>query len=394
MKILKCKGFKAGGVSAGIKATGDKDLGIIYSETPADTAGVFTKNLVQAACVTYNQDQLKKGTCRAIIANSGNANCYTGVQGETDNKTMAEAAASALDIPADSVLAASTGVIGEPLPVDNISRAVPPLAASLSSEGFKDFSEAIMTTDKMPKVVSIQGKIGGQSYTVTGTAKGSGMIKPDMATMLCFICTDLKADSNILQEALNASVNQSFNRITVDGDTSTNDMVILMANGQSEAAIQSPEDKTAFQAILDNVCLDLAKMIVKDGEGATKLVKITVKGAETDGDAYAVADTVAESSLVKTAFFGEDANWGRIIAAAGRAKVKMIPEKTDLYFNNILMVNQGTGCGKTAEAKATEVLKKSEFEVIIDLNIGKGTSYVYTCDFSIDYVKINADYRT
>ncbi len=394
MKISECNGFKSAGISADIKKTGEKDLGIIFSETPASVAGVFTKNLVRAACVTYNQEIVKSGICRAVIVNSGNANCYTGKQGEKDNREMAQSAAKQLEIPADSVLTASTGVIGEPLPVDKIRNAVPELTESFSPNGFTDFAEAIMTTDLAPKIVSIQKQIGENTYTVTGAAKGSGMIKPDMATMLCFICTDIKAEPEILQEILTAAADKSFNRITVDGDTSTNDMVLVMANGLSNAEIKTPDDKQAFSDTLDEVCLDLAKMIVKDGEGATKLVKITVKGAETNDSAYKIADTVANSSLVKTAFFGEDANWGRIIAAAGRAKVPMAPEKTDLYFDNILMVSKGSCCGKDAEAEATKVLKKPEFEVVLDLNMGSGTDYVYTCDFSIDYVKINADYRT
>ncbi len=394
MKNVTCPGFLAAGISAGIKKIDKIDLAVIYSEKPADVAAVFTKNRVQAACVTFNKQQVTSGKAQAIIANSGNANCCTGTQGIKDNRAMAGFVASGLDIADDMVLVASTGVIGEPMPMEKIKASVPGLLDTLSPEGFSDVATAIMTTDLVPKAVTAQGDINGTPFTITAVAKGSGMIRPDMATMLCFICSDVKADHQFLNKALRVSTDRSFNKITVDGDTSTNDMVILMANGLSGAVIDNRSQEEVFQKVLDDVLISLAKMVVKDGEGATKLVEIVVNGASTDQDARSVADTVAHSNLVKTAFFGEDANWGRIIAAAGRAGVSIDPETIDIFFDDVQMVKSGMGCGRAAEAKATKVLKTEEFKLVIDLNMGKGCASVFTCDFSVAYVKINADYRS
>ncbi|QTA82390.1 Arginine biosynthesis bifunctional protein [Desulfonema limicola] len=389
-----CKGFKAAGVVSGLKKKKAKDLGLIWSEVPANAAGVFTRNLVQAAPVILDRERLKSGRCQAVIVNSGNANCCTGKQGMEDAAAMIRFAAAALNIPESLVCAASTGVIGQPMPIHKIETAMPDLAASLSSEGLDDFARAIMTTDLVPKVLTLKGETGGRTFSITAAAKGSGMIRPDMATMLCFVCTDLEVPVDILQKTLVNSTNFSFNRITVDGDTSTNDTVLIMANGMSGAVIKTEQDRALFQAMLDEILMGMAKMMVKDGEGATKLVEIEVKGALSDNDARAVADTIAHSSLVKTALFGEDANWGRIVAAAGRAGVYADPEKIDIYFNNIMMCKNSMTCGDKAEAEAAKVLKTPEFTITIDLNSGKGKASVFTCDFSIDYVKINADYRS
>jgi glutamate N-acetyltransferase/amino-acid N-acetyltransferase len=251
-----------------------------------------------------------------------------------------------------------------------------------------------MTTDTFPKMNTRKGRIDGKMFTVTGVAKGSGMIRPDMATMLCFVCTDIEITHPDLQASLSKAVEGSFNRITVDGDTSTNDMVLTLANGVSGVRADKPESKEVFQEALEQVLGDLARMVVKDGEGATKLVEIKVVGASSDRDARRIADTVAGSNLVKTALFGEDANWGRIIAAAGRSGVEMDPEKIDIFFNEVCMVRHGAGCGRDAEAETAGILKLPEFEIRIDLNSGNGSSSVLTCDFSVDYVKINADYRS
>jgi len=394
MKNIMCQGFKAAGVASGLKKKQKKDLGIIYSDVQANVAGVFTKNKILAAPVILDRERIKSGVCRAVIANSGNANCCTGQQGMKDAEAMTKFAASALEITEDLVLVASTGVIGQPLSVEKIEKAVPGLVESMTPEGFSDFAEAIMTTDTVPKMISMQGQLEGKTFTITGAVKGSGMIRPDMATMLCFVCSDIKADSDVLRQMLLAGVERSFNRITVDGDTSTNDMVLLMANGLSGAVAKEPSHIESFQSLLDNVLMDLAKMVVKDGEGATKFVEVAVKGAVSDQDAYRVADTVAHSNLVKTALFGEDANWGRILAAAGRANVPLEPDKVDIFFDDVLMVKDGMGCGDAAEAEATKVLKKDEFTILIDLHMGEGKTSVFTCDFSIDYVKINADYRS
>ncbi|MFH2218054.1 MAG: bifunctional glutamate N-acetyltransferase/amino-acid acetyltransferase ArgJ [Pseudomonadota bacterium] len=391
---MKCPGFKAAGVAAGIKKNNKKDLGLLYSEVPANVAGVFTRNRVQAAPVLLDKERIKSGVCQAIIVNSGNANCCTGEKGMRDAAAMARLTALKLGIAEDLVLVASTGVIGKPMPMEKIEASVPGAVDALSPEGIPDLARAIMTTDTVPKVVSRKGNIGGNTYTITGVAKGSGMICPDMATLLCFVCTDVIALPHFLKETLSGAVERSFNRITVDGDTSTNDTLILMANGVSGAAIEKKTEKESFQRLLDGVLIDLAKQVVKDGEGATKIVEIAINGAQTDEDARKIAVTVANSNLVKTAFFGEDANWGRILAATGRAGVILEPDAIDVFFDDIQMVKNSSGLGDAAEAEATAVLKKPEFTVTIDLNMGQGSATMLTCDFSIDYVRINADYRS
>jgi glutamate N-acetyltransferase/amino-acid N-acetyltransferase len=394
MGIIMCPGFEAAGIAAGLKKKEKKDLGLIFSKVPANAAGVFTRNRVKAAPVILDRKRIKEGVCRAVIVNSGNANCCTGEQGIRDAETMAALSASELGISEDQVLVASTGVIGEPMPMEKIESAIPRLVRSLQPEGISDLARSIMTTDTVPKMVSEQGIVDGKTFTVTGVAKGAGMIRPNMATMLCFLCTDVSASPEILKETLTTAVNRSFNRITIDGDTSTNDMVLMMANGLSGVVLQHSAHKDVFQKILDSVLIDLAKQLVRDGEGVTKLVEIIVRRAFSDVDAEKVADTVAHSPLVKTAFFGEDANWGRIIGAVGRAGVDIDPDRIDLYFDDVQMVKFGMSCGKDVEAEATRVLKKSEFAVTIDLNLGKGFGSMITCDFSVDYVKINADYRS
>jgi glutamate N-acetyltransferase/amino-acid N-acetyltransferase len=394
MGIIMCPGFKAAGIAAGLKKKNKKDLGLIFSKVSANVAGVFTRNRVKAAPVILDRERIKSGVCQAIIVNSGNANCCTGEQGIRDAETMASLSASELGISEDLVLVASTGVIGEPLPIEKIKTAIPDLVGALQPEGIPDLAESIMTTDTVPKIVSSHGVVEGKSFIVTGVAKGAGMIRPDLATMLCFVFTDANAAPEVLKEVLVSAIDRSFNRITIDGDTSTNDTVLMMANGLSGAVIETPGDKAIFQEVIDRIFLDLAKQLVRDGEGVTKLVEIIVQGASSDSDARKVADTVAHSPLVKTAFFGEDANWGRIIGAVGRAGVDVDPDRIDLFFNDIQMVKAGMGCGKAVEVEATKVLKKSEFTVVVNLNVGQGFGSMITCDFSVDYVKINADYRS
>ena len=394
MKKMDCPGFQTAGVASGLKKNGKKDLGLIYSEVPATVAAMFTRNLVKAAPVLLDQQRTANGSCRAVIVNSGNANCCTGEQGMQDAIRMGRLAAQGLKVDEEDVLVASTGVIGEPLPVEKIETAAPNLIKALAADGLSDFAEAIMTTDTVAKVVSSRGKLAGKSFTVSGAIKGAGMIRPDMATMLCFVMTDIVAQPQVLQQTLNKAVDRSLNRMTVDGDTSTNDTVLLMANGHSTVKVISENQKDVFQAVLNEVMIGLAKWLIKDAEGATKLVEIVVKGAKTKAEAHKIADTVANSPLFKTALFGEDANWGRILAAVGRAGITVDPEKIDIFFGSAQMVKSGFGCGKEAEAEATRVLKQDEFTVTIDLNLGPEAETVYTCDFSIDYVKINADYRT
>ena len=394
MEQKGCPGFQTAGVICGLKKNGRKDLGLIYSEVPANVAAVFTQNRIQAAPVQLDRKRITRGVCRALIVNSGNANCCTGEQGMRDAMDMAGFAAAGVGVAEEDVLVSSTGVIGEPLPVEKIKIAMPALVDALHGEGIHDFAEAIMTTDSVPKVISRSGELDGKAFTVTGVAKGAGMIRPDMATMLCYVMTDIQASPVLLKEMLKTGVDLSLNRITVDGDTSTNDTVLLMANGLSGAEVSNDKQRDVFQPVLDDVLISLAKWLIRDGEGATKLVEIVVTGAESDPDAREIADTVAHSNLFKTALFGEDANWGRILAAVGRAGVAVNPEKIDVRFGPVLMVQDGMGCGKTAEEQATIILKQTEFDITIDLKLGKGHASVFTCDFSIDYVKINADYRS
>ena len=389
-----CQGFKFSGVAAGLKKNGQKDLGLIYSETPAKVAGVFTRNQIKAAPVLLDMQRITSGICQAVIVNSGNANCCTGEKGMQDAVSMTRWTAAKLNIPEEQVLVASTGVIGEPLAIEKVRTALPDLINALDAGGVSVLAEAIMTTDTVPKVVARKGSLKGTSFSVTGVAKGSGMIRPDMATMLCFIMTDIAAEPALLKEMLLASTDRTLNRITVDGDTSTNDTALLLANGLSGVVINNEADRKEFQGILDAVLMSLSRQLVKDGEGATKLVEIAVKGAASDADAYKIADTVAHSNLIKTALFGEDANWGRILGAVGRAGVPIQPDALDVCFDDVLMVKSGMGCGKKAEGQATRILKQPEYTITIDLNSGKGSSSVLTCDFSLDYVRINADYRS
>jgi len=394
MKNIICRGFQGAGVVSGLKKNGKKDLGLLYSEVPATVAAMFTRNLVKAAPVILGQQRTANGRCRAVIANSGNANCCTGEQGMRDAVRMGSLVAKGLKVDDADVLVSSTGVIGEPLPIGKIESAVPGLIEVLTPDGLYDFAEAIMTTDTVPKILSRNGEVAGNTFTVTGVIKGAGMIRPDMATMLCYVMTDIVARPDDLQAVLSKAVDRSLNRMTVDGDTSTNDTVLLMANGLSKVDLRGEEEKKIFQSVLDAVMIGLAKWLVKDAEGATKLVEIVVKGAPTRPAAHQIADTVANSPLFKTALFGEDANWGRILAAVGRAGIPVELEKIDIFFGSVQMVKSGFGCGKDVEAAATKVLQQDEFRVTIDLNLGEETETVYTCDFSIDYVKINADYRT
>jgi len=389
-----CQGFKASGIYAGIKKKNEKDLGLIVSDVPASVAGVFTKNQIKAAPVLLDMERIKSGKCRAVIVNSGNANCCTGEQGMTDAVRMAKAVAEKLGVPEEMVLVSSTGVIGQFLPVEKVESGMPRLFDALSSEGFLDFAESIMTTDTRPKKLSRTAEAAGKSFNITCIAKGAGMIRPDMATMLSYVCTDVEADPAALKQLLTDAVNISFNRITIDGDTSTNDTVLILANGKSGLSLEDAAVRDTFKNILEEMLIEMAKMVVKDGEGVTKLVEIRIGNALSDDDAKKMADTVAHSNLVKTAFFGEDANWGRIIAALGRSGAHLNPDAIDISFNDIMLVRGGIWCGAEAEAAATKVMKLPEFSVTVDVHLGGGSASCWTCDFSIDYVKINADYRS
>ena len=391
---LICPGFKFSGVSAGIKKTNLKDLGLIYSQKTATISGVFTKNLVQAAPVVLDKRRIQSGQARAVIVNSGNANCCTGDQGMADALTMTGSLAKLLQIDENQVFVASTGVIGQYLNINAIENALPDLTNQLSENNLRDLAEAIMTTDTIPKMVGKAIQVGDSVFHICATAKGAGMIRPDMATMLNFVCTDIQADQQRLHECFQIAVNQSMNIITIDGDTSTNDTALILANGMSGLSLEEPEVRNRFQETLNMIMLDLAKALVKDGEGVNKLVEIKVNGACSVDDAKKITNTVAHSNLVKTAIFGEDANWGRILAACGRAGVEFNPIDISIQFNDTTIFDHGSYCGEQAEEKVSHILKADEYSIIIDLKKGDQSYFMYTCDFSYDYVRINADYRT
>jgi glutamate N-acetyltransferase/amino-acid N-acetyltransferase len=388
------KGFKFAGIHAGIKDNGKKDLGLIYSETPAVAAALFTQNKVIAAPLIIGKEKIKSGLCQAVLVNSGNANCFTGQKGIEDAKICSKKLSHTLGITDDLVFVSSTGVIGAPLPMDKFETGIPEIAGLLSQNRVDDFANAILTTDTHSKIVKLSGEISDKKFSIMGIAKGSGMIRPDMATMLAYVCTDVKISAKDLKTALKLASEKSFNRITIDGDTSTNDTLLALANGMSMVEIYDVEFKKSFQDILDQVCFELASMVVKDGEGATKFVKITVKGAKTKHDAFKACETIAHSNLVKTAIYGEDPNWGRITAAAGRSGADVDPEKMDLFFDDQALVLNGKWLGIEAEQKTALIMKKREIKIILDLNLGQESDFFLFCDFSQEYVKINAEYRS
>ncbi len=393
---MDIKGFRFSAVEAAVKKPGRLDLALICSEVPAQVAAVFTTNAVKAAPVLLDEERVKRGTTRGLVVNSGNANACTGERGMADAVETTALVAAGLGIGTEELLVSSTGVIGVPLPMERIRGAIPALVENLGKSTLADVAAAIMTTDTFPKLEARSGTAGGVPYTVAGVAKGAGMIMPNMATMLAFIVTDAAVEPALLQGVFRDAADRSFNSITIDGDTSTNDTALLMANGAAGNPViaAGSADAAAFETILNDVLLELAKQIVRDGEGATKFVAITVRGAASDADAKKAAMAVANSSLVKTAFFGQDANWGRIFAAVGYSGARVEQLRAELFFDNVQMVKDGLFTGGDAEARGTEVLKKKEFTVTVDLHLGSGSATVYTSDLSYDYVKINADYRT
>lgn len=393
---MNIKGFSFSTVEAAIKKAGRKDLALIFSEVPAAAAAVFTTSSVKAAPVLVSSEHIASGFAQALIVNSGNANACTGEPGMKVAQETSRLVATALGINSTAVQVCSTGVIGVQIPMDRIRSAIPALVDGLSSGTLDDIAQAIMTTDTFPKMEARTGHAGRVSYTVAGIAKGAGMIMPNMATMLSFIITDAAVEPTFLQQAFRRAVNCSFNAITVDGDMSTNDTCLIMANGMSGTPpiTEGSTDGNSFAAILNDVLLSLAKQIVKDGEGATKFVEIHVSGARDDSDAKRAAMAIANSSLVKTAFFGQDANWGRIFAAVGYSGAKVDQSLLSLRFDDVCMATNGIFAGADAEARGTDVLKQKEFTVSVDLGIGSGTATVYTSDLTHEYVSINADYRS
>ncbi|MFT5726404.1 MAG: glutamate N-acetyltransferase/amino-acid N-acetyltransferase [Desulforhopalus sp.] len=396
--VMNIPGFSFSAVEAGIRYNDRLDLGLVFSEKPCVTAGVFTTSQVKAAPVVIDIKRLEgSGLSQAILVNSGCANACTGKVGMEAAFSTSRMVSARLGIDDDLVQLASTGVIGEQLNVGGFENNIDSLVDGLDASKFDDVAKAIMTTDTFDKTASAKVMLGGKEISIVGMAKGSGMIMPNMATMLAFVVTDADITRDQLQKVLGEVTNTTFNRITVDGDTSTNDMVLVMANGAAENPLLdsgNQEGLGEFKKGLTVVLKDLALQIVRDGEGATKTITIRVSGASCDNDAEQIARTVANSNLVKTAFFGEDANWGRILAAMGRAGVVFDPDKVSLAFGDVGMVENGLGLGAAAEEKATEVLKEKCFSVSIDLHNGSGAAEMYTCDFSLDYVKINADYRS
>jgi len=391
------KGFSYGAVRGGIRGKDRLDIGLIFCEGPATAAGVFTTSRVKAAPVVLDMERVAAGRAQAILVNSGIANACTGTKGAESARRTASLAAAALGVPEEMVLVASTGVIGMPLEMAPFERVMDRLVADLAPDRYEDVARAMMTTDTVPKVASSTVTIGDRQVSFLGLAKGAGMIMPRMATMLCFVMTDVAVAAPVLNTLLTNSTNRSFNRITVDGDTSTNDTVLVLANGRAGNATVDDIGSEAGQQLqeaLDDLLLDLALQLVADGEGATKVVTVQVRGAVSDQDAEQAARTIANSSLVKTAFFGEDANWGRIIAALGRSGTDFDPERVDVAFDDVVLVREGLGQDAATEERATMVLKKPSFTVTIDLKQGHGSSAVYTCDLSLDYVRINADYRS
>ncbi len=390
------RGFRAGAVEAAIKKPGRLDLSLIYSETPATPAAVFTKNSVKAAPVLLDMEVAKGRFVRAIVANSGNANACNGARGMKDALKTAHLMGDALGVNTSDVFVASTGVIGAQLPMDRIADGIKLLPAALREDGLFDAARGIMTTDTFPKIYGVSERIGGKEIRIAGIAKGSGMINPNMATMLSFIVTDAAVEKRALQAALKAGVDDSFNCVTVDGDTSTNDTVIILANGVAgnRAITRNSAEYGKFKDALAAVLLALAKMVAKDGEGATKLVEVMVEGAASSAEAKLAAKAVSNSPLVKTALFAEDANWGRIACAAGYSGAEMDADNLEIWFDKVCMVRGGVGLGQKAEAKASEVLKKKEYKITIKLGAGDASARVFTTDLSYEYVKINAGYRS
>lgn len=394
--ITTPRGFKATGLYCGLKKSKRNDLGIVYSEVPAVAAGVYTLNVFQAAPLKVTKASVAiEGKLQAVVVNSGNANACTGQQGDQDAEAMRTATAQALDIPEHYVGVASTGVIGELLPMHKIYDGITRLPQNLSADGSEEFCQAILTTDLVKKMICVQTTIGDRVVHVAGAAKGSGMIHPNMATMLGFMTTDANIDQANLQLLLNQATDASFNMITVDGDTSTNDMVVAMANGLAENEALHPEHPqwAAYAAAFQFVAEHLAKAIARDGEGATKLVEVTVNGAVSRESARAIAKTVIGSSLVKTAIFGADANWGRIIAAVGRAGEPVNPDTVDIRIGDIAVMLESRPV-PFDEEQIAEVLKEDTIRIDIDLNMGEGQATGWGCDLTYEYVRINAAYRT
>ncbi len=393
--IHPVSGIRLSAVSAGIYAKSRPDLILIECAEGSVTAAVFTRNRFCAAPVQLCKAHLADAAPRFFLANAGNANAGTGQAGVADAELCCEFVARETGVNSHQVLPFSTGVIGQRLPVDRFDKAMPGLVEGLSENGWQAAAEAIMTTDLVPKISSRQMVLGGQTVTITGMCKGSGMIRPDMATMLAFIATDAALDGALLQDCLQSSADVSLNRVTVDGDTSTNDSCVLIATGKSGVKIDDDADLAQFRGMLAEVMVELAQAIARDGEGATKFITVDVSGAASDVDAETVAYTVAESPLVKTACFASDPNWGRILAAVGRARVSSLAiSSVSIWLNDVRIIANGEPALDYTEEAGAKAMAESDIVIRIRLGDGTGAAQVWTCDYSYDYIKINAEYRT
>ena len=393
-KKMAVPGFRAAGISCGLKRSGNPDLAMVVSDRPCVSAAVFTKNKVAAAPIQWARANKKRGSLRGIIVNSGNANACTGEEGFEAVREVSRVACSALKLPPDSLLVGSTGVIGVQLPVDRILQAIPRLAEKLYAEGISEAGEAIRTTDLFPKRGVNTVSIGGKTITLAAIAKGAGMIAPNMGTLLAYVFTDAPLRGADARRALREAVDASFNRIVVDGDTSTNDTVALFANGACGLPPLSGKDLEAFIEGLRSLMLDIALMVVRDGEGATRVVRIGVSGARSAADAERGARAVATSPLVKTAVYGADINWGRVIAALGRAGIFMDPMKVSMHYAGELVLRQGMRPDPAAERRATPRIKKDSYSIDVDLGVGKGSWHLYFSDLTRKYIEINSGYRS
>lgn len=394
--ITAPQGFRAAGVHAGLKKA-KRDLALIVSDNVASAAAVYTTNKVQAAPLKVTREHLIHGKARAIVVNSGNANACTGQQGLRDARRMAEITAEAVGCQPEEVVVASTGVIGVLLPMERVTAGIRQAARELSPEGSPAAAEAIMTTDVRVKEIAVRFPLRGKEVTIGGIAKGSGMIHPNMATMLAFLTTDAEVPPEKLKKALVAAVDTTFNMVTVDGDTSTNDMVVILANGQAGVGPVEEAEYELFTRALEYVCRYLARLIARDGEGATRLIEVEVRGGKTGDDAKKIARAIAGSNLVKSAVFGADANWGRILCAAGYSGADLDPDKVDIFIESAAGREQLAAAGQPApfsEEKASAILAAEEVRIIVDLNQGQAKAEAFGCDLTYDYVKINASYRT
>lgn len=390
--VTSPRGFLAGAVNAQIKSPDKLDLGILYSEVPCVAAGVFTTNAIKAAPIVLSQKNLRSKRSQALVVNSGCANACTGDASLSDAAEMASLAAKKLNILPEDVLVASTGVIGVPLPMGKIRAGINRI--DISREGGADLARAMMTTDTFAKEIALSVGTESGGFTIGGVAKGAGMIHPNMATMLCFITTDAYMDAGFLQQALNKAVDASFNMITVDGDTSTSDMVVVLANGLAGNKSINERNGKVFQEALNKACLYLAKSIARDGEGATKLIEVIVEGAARQNEARVAARTIAGSPLVKSAIHGNDPNWGRVVAALGRSGARMDEKKLDVYWNNVCVMAQGSPAAFDKEALIAGLAGSKEILIRLCLNLRKGKATAWGCDLSEEYVTINSAYTT